>query len=105
MTNIKLEEWSSSEGNSKIKQSGGSITVGDDYSSDFFIVYPMKPLVKDGKSFTVKMNVKEATGYKTYVYHSSDMNTWSKVSDVSFDDGKATFQATSGMIPGCFDHT
>ena len=96
LTNIRIEEWSSSEGNGKIKQSGGNIEVGDEYSSNFLVVYPMKPLVKSGRSFMVKMNAQQSTGYNTYIYHSSDMQTWSKVSDVSFDDGKAIFQGTSG---------
>ena len=98
LTNVRLEEWSSTEGNSKIDQAGGSIKVGDDYSSNFLVVYPMKPLVKSGRSFTLKMKLEESTGFKTYIYHSSDMKTWSTVSDVSYKDGTATFQATSGKI-------
>ena len=97
LTDVRVEEWSSNEGQNKMRQSGGGIEVGDEYSSDFLVVYPMKPLVKPGRSFVVKMDVKQSTGYKTYIYHSSDMSTWSKVSDVSFADGQASFRATSGM--------
>ena len=99
LTEIRLEEWSTAEGNSKIEQAGGSVKVGDDYSSNFLVVYPMKPLVKSGRSFTLKMKLEESTGFKTYIYHSSDMKTWSAVSDVSYKDGTATFQGTSGKIP------
>ncbi|XP_065067104.1 protein DD3-3-like [Rhopilema esculentum] len=98
LKSIQLEEWSPDAGSDQLKKGGGSITVGDDFSSNFLAVYPMQRLTKDGKTFTVKLKVEESAGHSTYVYHSSDMKTWSKISDASISDGTATFKASAGGV-------
>ena len=98
LKSIQLEEWSPDAGSNQLKKGGGSITVGDDFSSNFLAVYPMQRLTKDGKTFTVKLKVEESAGHSTYVYHSSDMKTWSKISDASISDGTATFKASAGRV-------
>ena len=94
---IKLEEWSSDVGNKKIAEKGGWLKMGDDYASKFMAVYPMQKLAQDGKSFMMKMKVQKSSGSDTYIYHSTDMKTWSRVSGVSMEGGTATFQASMGM--------
>lgn len=79
-----------------MKDSGGKIEVGDEYGSNFLAVYPMKQLTRPGKEFTVKMKIEESAGFNTYVYHSYDMTSWSRVADASFEEGIASFKASSG---------
>lgn len=97
LTNIRIEEWSSEKENNKLERSGGKIEVGDEYGSNFLAVYPIKLLSQPGKTFMVKLKIEKSTGFNTFIYHSADMTSWSRVSSVSFEDSTASFQATSGM--------
>ncbi len=92
---IKVEEWPVTDGKAQMQSKGGSINVGDDYGSNFFAIYPMQQIAQDGKTFIAKMKV-DGGGSDNRIYHSIDMKTWTRVADVEFTDGKASFQASSG---------
>ena len=94
---LRIEEWPLDAGKSQMQSKSGSINVGDDYGSKFIAIYPMKALSKDGKKFLVKMKIDDATGSKTRIYHSINMKSWTRVNGVSYNDGIASFQSSSGM--------
>ena len=71
---------------------------GEDYVSDFLVLYPQSSMTVPGKAMTVSLKVDDASNIAVY-RSSSDQQfaTWTKL-DTEVEDGVAHFQATAGGV-------
>ncbi|GFO44396.1 protein dd3-3-like [Plakobranchus ocellatus] len=95
---VRLEKWSTIEGEKSMKEAGRYLDEGDGYASDFYLVTPEDLVRADqpGKTFTFEMRVTHSE--KVEVYHSTlDFTDWSRT-DADIRDGMARVQAQRGGI-------
>ena len=91
---IHVEEWSAKAGNELIASKGGYIKVGENYQSNFLVVYPFDNIV-DKEAATIKMKV---TDEDIQVYHSLDYQHWRRIDNVNIQGSVASFKSSKGGV-------
>ncbi|XP_041348275.1 protein DD3-3-like [Gigantopelta aegis] len=95
---LKLEVWSKTEGENKLKAAKSTLSVGDDYASDFFVISPQSSLTTDGKTFTFEMKVDDSgSNVDVYRSNSDTFATWTKV-DGDISGGVARLRLDRGGV-------
>lgn len=95
---VRLEVWSRDQGQERVEAAGKELKSGDDYVSDFLVLYPQSSMTLPGKAMRVSLKVEDASNIAVY-RSSSDQHfaTWTKL-DTEVEDGVAHFQASAGGV-------
>lgn len=95
---MRLEVWSKDEGKQRVKAVGKELTSGEEYVSDFLVLYPQSTMTVPGKAMKVSLKVVDASNIAVY-RSSSDQHfsTWTKL-DTEIEDNVAHFKASSGGV-------
>ncbi|XP_045164195.2 protein DD3-3-like [Mercenaria mercenaria] len=96
---IRLEVWPRSQGHEKVRVAGKVLKAGDDYVSDFLVLYPQLSIANPGKHMDVTLKV-DPDANRVAVYRTSsesNFGTWTKL-DTEVDGDVASFKATAGGV-------
>lgn len=96
---MRLEVWPRSQGQDKVKVAGRTLTAGEDYVSDFLVVYPQSSLARPGKHMEVTLKIDPDQSNVAVYRTSSDGNfeTWTKL-DTDINGDTASFRASAGGV-------
>lgn len=96
---MRLEVWPRGQGQEKVKVAGSTLKAGEDYVSDFLVLYPQSTLARPGKHMDVSLHIDpDASNVAVYRTSSSgNFGTWTKL-DTDIDGATASFRATSGGV-------
>lgn len=95
---ITIQQWTTAQGEERMRGFNREMTVGKDYASNFFMLSPEEALSEGEKGFTARMKINTDDDVSVYRTTSDSFATWIEVKDVSISDGKATFQAQHGGV-------
>ncbi|KAK6176566.1 hypothetical protein SNE40_014827 [Patella caerulea] len=95
---LRAEEWPVEEGTRQISSKEKELNVGDEFASDFLVIYPQEKITKPDKTFTVQMEVDDSKN-EVQIYRSNSDNfaAWTKV-PAEIKDGKAVFSVQEGGV-------
>ncbi|XP_071960552.1 protein DD3-3-like [Antedon mediterranea] len=95
---IRLEEWTPEVGEKIVQSYGREVNVGKHYESNFINLGPVGNLTKNGRTFSMQINLNDDSYDVLSVYYSDDdFRTWNEV-DAELQNDKVTFEAQKGGV-------
>lgn len=102
---LQIHEWKKEDGMALISSKGASISVGDDFASNFIVLSPETKWTENGKKVTVSMTINaDASDVVIYRSNSENFAGWSKI-DASISGSVAQFQVDEGGVFVARSHT
>ncbi|WAR25145.1 DD3-like protein [Mya arenaria] len=96
---MRLEVWPRGQGGVKVTAARNNLQAGEDFASDFLVLYPESKLAQAEKYMTVSLKI-DGDASNVGMYHTSSKNgftTWTKVHS-NIDGDFAHFKASSGGV-------